>query len=96
MSRYLLSPRARADLDEIWNYTADRWDEEQAENYLRSIEKAMATIAKSPQRGRSYDEVRVGYRRFRIGSHILIYRLIEKQVHIVRILHVSMDVDRHL
>jgi toxin ParE1/3/4 len=96
MSRYVLSPRARADLDEIWDYTADRWDEEQAENYLRSIEKAIEMIAKSPQRGRSYDEVRVGYRRYRVGAHILIYRVLKMQVHVVRILHVAMDVDRHL
>jgi len=31
MSRYILSPRAQADLDEIWDYTAERWGVDQAE-----------------------------------------------------------------
>ena len=35
MSRYLLSPATQADLEHIWDYTADRWDADQAEEYLR-------------------------------------------------------------
>ena len=33
--RFVLKPRAQADLDEIWDYTVDRWGIDQAETYLR-------------------------------------------------------------
>ena len=35
MSRYQLSPRARRDLEGIWDYTAQRWGAAQAEAYIR-------------------------------------------------------------
>jgi hypothetical protein len=34
---FVLSPRAQADLDDIWDYTADRWGLDQAETYTRDI-----------------------------------------------------------
>jgi len=37
--RYDLSNRAMADLRDIWNYTFDRWGEQQAEKYYRGIIK---------------------------------------------------------
>lgn len=40
VSRYLLSPAAQADLEEIWDYTAQRWDVEEAEAYLRRLQHA--------------------------------------------------------
>ncbi|MFQ8432040.1 type II toxin-antitoxin system RelE/ParE family toxin [Amaricoccus sp. W119] len=30
MRGFVLSPAAQADLDEIWDYTAERWGQEQA------------------------------------------------------------------
>ena len=30
---FVFTPRAQSDLDEIWDYTADRWGLEQAETY---------------------------------------------------------------
>ena len=41
MSRYVLSPRARADLDDIWAYTARRWGTDQAEDYIRLVQNAI-------------------------------------------------------
>ena len=37
MARYLLSPRAQADIDGIWDYSVDRWGEERAESYVRGL-----------------------------------------------------------
>jgi len=47
MSRYVLSPRARADLDDIWNYTAQRWGTDQAEDYIRLVQKAIETVSEA-------------------------------------------------
>ena len=97
MSRYLLSPAAQADLEEIWDYTAERWDVDQAEEYLRGLQHAIERAAANPRVGRSCDEIRPGYRKLAAGSHTLYYRLsADGTVDVVRVLHQRMDVDRHL
>jgi toxin ParE1/3/4 len=74
MSRYVLSPRARADLDEIWNYTTQRWGTAQAEDYIRLLQRAIETVAEEPRRGRTCDEVRKGYRKYSVGSRTVFYK----------------------
>ena len=97
MSRYLLSPAAQADLEQIWDYTNDRWGIYQAEEYLRGLQRAIERAAANPRIGRPCDEIRPGYRRLAAGSHLLFYRVTaEGIVDVVRVLHQRMDVDRHL
>jgi toxin ParE1/3/4 len=96
MLGYLLTPRARADLDEIWDYTAKRWSVAQAERYLREIQRGVEAVASKPGLGRRCDEIRAGYYKMPVGSHILFYRRTDSRIQIVRILHQSMDVERHL
>lgn len=96
-SRYLLSPAAQADLEQIWDYTHDRWGIGQAEEYLRELQHAIDRAAANPRIGRACDEIRPGYRKLPAGSHTLFYRVTaEDVVDVVRILHQRMDVDRHL
>ena len=97
MSRYLLSPAAQADLEQIWNYTRDRWGVDQAEEYLRELQRAIERAAANPRIGRACDEIRPGYRKLAAGSHVLFYRMnAEGIIDVVRVLHERMDVDRHL
>jgi hypothetical protein len=37
MSGYLLSPRAQADLEEIWDYSEEIWGTDRAERYVRDL-----------------------------------------------------------
>jgi toxin ParE1/3/4 len=96
MTRYLLRPRAQRDLEEIWTYTARTWSPAQAETYVRHVQHSCGMIAVDPRLGRSCDDIRAGYRKFRSGSHFLFYRPIKDGVEIVRILHFSMDFEQHL
>ena len=96
MSRFALSPLARADIDAIWDYTADRWSEEQADRYIHHLREAMETIARDPRRGRGCDQLRPGYRRYSVGAHVLFFRVATNGIEIIRVLHQSMDFDRHL
>ena len=96
MTGYILSPLARADLDSIWDHTSKRWDDGQAEAYLRMIQAAIETVAGNPKLGRRYDEVRTGYRRHRAGSHLILYRETSDAIDIVRVLHEKMDIGSHL
>jgi toxin ParE1/3/4 len=92
---YSLRPRAEADLEEIWLYTRDRWSLEQAESYLRAMSEAFAGLASGSLVGR-VSNVRNGYLKYAVGSHLIFYVKIADGVEVVRVLHERMDVLRHL
>lgn len=96
MSGYSLTPRARADLKAIWTYTADRWTVEQADRYIGLLHGAMRIVAAEPRRWQSCDHVRAGYFKYSAGSHVLFFRQHESGIVVVRVLHQSMDFERHL
>lgn len=96
MSRYRLAPAAQRDLSLIWDFTEERWGVRQAESYLTEIRAAIERIAYDPGRGRACDEIREGYRRYSIGSHLLFYVESTDGVDVIRILHQRMDPTRHL
>jgi toxin ParE1/3/4 len=95
MSRYVLSPRAEADLDEIWDYTARHWGAGQAERYVRPTGAVIQALAAAPHRGKICDHIREGYRKHPAGSHVIFYRLLDGGIDVVRILHNRVDFDRH-
>lgn len=96
MKRYRLTPAAQQDLSEIWDFTEERWDVHQAETYIAEIRSAIERIAGDPTRGRGCDEIRPGYRRYAIGSHLVFYTETDDTVDVIRILHQRMDPARHL
>jgi len=96
MSGYALTPRARADLKAIWIYTADHWSVEQADRYVGLLHGAMRIVAAEPRRWRPCDHIRAGYFKYSAGSHVLFFRRHASGIAIIRILHQSMDFDRHL
>ena len=96
MSSFIVAPLAKNDLDEIWHYSVGEWGVTQAERYLRDIENAIEALVVNPELGRRCDEIRAGFRKYLVGSHILFYKLENRQrINIVRILHQRMDVERH-
>ncbi|WP_343708852.1 type II toxin-antitoxin system RelE/ParE family toxin [Mycobacterium sp.] len=97
MSGYLFSPAARADVEHIWDYTAEHWGVDQAENYLLELQHSIERAVANPRIGQACDEIRAGYRKLASGSHVLFYRAAADDViDVVRILHQRMDIDRHL
>jgi toxin ParE1/3/4 len=96
MTAYVLSPRARSDIEEIWDYTAGRWNVRQAEIYVRQIQHAIETVAAEPKLARSCDDIRQGYWKYPTGSHVLFFRMTDDGIDVVRILHNRMDFERHL
>ena len=90
------SRRAKADIRGIWDYTVDVWGTGQAGIYLGILEAAVDAIAENPKLGRPCNDIRQGYRKHLVGSHVLYYRLKRKGVFVVRILHQRMDPERNL
>lgn len=92
---YRLTPRAEADLEEIWLYTFKHWSAEQADSYLAAIITAFSQLATGKASGRPVD-IRDGYFKYPAGSHFIFYRLAATGLVVIRILHQRMDVERHL
>jgi toxin ParE1/3/4 len=96
VARLVISPLAQHDLDKIWDYTCDHWDWRQADRYTESIKTACGDLAAGLRRGRSCDDIRTGYCRLAVGSHIIFYKQDTGIIDVKRILYQSMDFQRHL
>jgi toxin ParE1/3/4 len=97
MAEFYLTNKAVEDLGEIWDYTVENWSENQAEIYYFLIVNSFQKLAKRPGQGKSYEGVESSVFGFRIGQHVVFYRLISvNEIEIVRILHGMMDLKNHL
>lgn len=77
----------------IWDYTADRWGEDQAEQYARQVEHDLTAAANGSRLIRPLDKVW----RIKSGHHLCIFQTLPNgDIEIVRILHERMDAGTHL
>lgn len=96
MAMFKLAPSADSDLQEIWEYTENRWGAEQAGNYLRKLDRRMTYLARNPKRGKRRTELPGGPISYHEQKHVIFYRCKETGIEIIRILHGSIDFPRHL
>ncbi len=96
MLDFALRPKARSDLDGIWDHTVQTWGRDQARTYLRSMTKAFKTLAERPALGRIYNEVYEGLRVYPSGKHLIFYFATGTGIDIVRVLHQRMDIPSRL
>ena len=90
-----LSPLAENDMEDVWTYSATQWSTVQAEVYTRDLLVAFADLAAGRRIGVPIT-ARPKYLRLLVGSHAIFYQVTETSIDIIRVLHQSMDVRRHL
>ena len=88
--------KARRDLKDIWLYTYENFGLEQADTYFDQLESGMETIQTNPKIGVACDYIRNGYRQFKVNQHYIFYRIEKRTIHVVRVLHESMQTSSHL
>lgn len=71
MAEYRLSPRARSNLDELFDYIVAQWGLPQAMRYADLIETACANLAEAHLQARGCAEIRPGYRRHSVEQHVI-------------------------
>jgi len=96
MHNYRLTPSAKSDLIEIWNYTVEIWGEKQAEKYLQDIEDKLNQLPANPELGKQRPEIAPGYYSFPAQKHIIFYLHSDHHIDIIGILHGKMDIDKNL
>lgn len=95
MREVLYTPRAQQDMEEIWDYTVARWGVAQADSYIRIVVTACERIAEGSTGGQPAEDIRAGYWRQIVASHVVFYREQAERIVVVRILHQRMDVASH-
>jgi toxin ParE1/3/4 len=96
MGNYRLSVAAAADIEDIFEYGILIFGLTQARSYLQAMEKHFAILAENYAIGREAYDLTNGLRRFNYGSHIIFYLIVDNGILVVRVLHQSVDFQRHL
>ena len=92
MAEFYLTNKAVEDLNSIWNYTFDKWSEEQADRYYQLLLDSCQDVAENPNLGKNYDGIEINLLGLKTNRHIIFYRQMESNnVEITRILHGRMD-----
>jgi plasmid stabilization system protein ParE len=86
---------AKLELIKLRTYSIDKWGLTVATHYISDVRDAAKLIASTPHRARPLKQ---GFHHIRVRSHYLIAKIDEqaKTVIIARLLHVAMDIERHL
>jgi toxin ParE1/3/4 len=99
-----LGKEAETDFINILVWTTATFGPSQAENYQERLIALLSALAEDPFQiaSKSRDEIGAGLRTLHMGArrikgrHLLLYRVRETEIQIVRILHDAMDLTRHL
>jgi toxin ParE1/3/4 len=92
---HIRTSQAGSDLDGIWYYVATKSGSlDVADRLIDSITDRFSLLARYPNLGRARDEdLREGLRSFPAGEYIIIYRIQDGDVVILRVLHASRDIE---
>ena len=92
MVKVILRQKAIDDLNDIWEYTFEKWSVKQADNYYATIKLACNTIGQNPNVGKEYEGINKNLLGLKSGKHIIFYQsLSEDKIEVIRILHERMD-----
>ena len=97
MAKYELTNKAVEDLSGIWEYTLERWSEQQADKYFNLLLGSCQDIANNPELGKNYEGITKDLFGLKTNRHIVFYRKrINQPIEITRILHERMDLKNRL
>lgn len=94
MKAVAFTPAAQADMAEIWDYTADRWGIDQADDYLDDIRDACYALAMGQKQGRP--SALPDFQKYLCGSHVIYFLDYPDRLNVIRILHQRQDAQRHV
>ena len=97
MAKVILRQKAIDDLNDIWDYTFDKWSAKQADKYYATIKLACNGIGQDPDVGKEYYGINKNLLGLKSGKHIIFYKSIsEDKIEVIRILHERMDLKKRI
>ena len=93
MSRgYVLTQLAEADLDQTWNYVAERFGFDAADRVLESLHNAFRLLANNPDIGHNREEIAgPPYSFWPVGPSLIAFRPDVHPIQIVRVVRGERD-----
>ena len=89
---YVLTPLAEADLDDIWDYVAERFGYDLADDVLESLHRAFRLLAENPDIGHIREDIAPPpYSFWPIGPSLVALRPDVRPVQIVRVVRGERD-----
>jgi plasmid stabilization system protein ParE len=89
---YDLTPLAEADLDDTWDYVADRFGFDVADGVLDSLHKAFQLLAENPEIGHARKDIApLPYSFWPVGPSLIAYRTDARPLQIVRVVRGARD-----
>lgn len=86
-----LSPQAEADLENIWHFGAAEWSPVRADQYIDALVAVFDLLLAMPGIARERTEFTPPVRIHPTGPHLVIYRIEDNCLHIVRVLGGRQD-----
>ena len=77
-------------------YTSEKWGPQQEASYLDGLWTKFEEIIGSPSKWRARDDLFPGCKIAAHGKHVILFRIEKDVLQVVRILHSSMDLPRHI
>ena len=87
-----ITTQAQADMDDAWDYLAER-NPAAADRLLDDLLERAHFHAQHPLAGRPRDDLVPGLRSFVVRPYVAFYRVAEDTIEVVRVLHGSRDID---
>ncbi len=89
---YSLTPLAEGDLDDTWDYVADRFGFDVADGVLDSLHRAFQLLAENPEIGHPREDIApLPYSFWPVGPSLIAYRPDVQPVQIVRVVRGARD-----
>ena len=85
-NNFALHPKADEDLERIWYYSATNWSVDRANQEIDELYLTFTNISLMPKLGRERAEVNPPVRIHTHGAHVIVYRIENDIVRIVRVL----------
>jgi len=97
MAKVILRQEAIDDLNIFWDYTFEKWSENQADKYYATIKMTCNGIGENPDIGKEYDGINKNLLGLKSGKHIIFYQQISiDRIEIIRILYERMDLKNRI
>jgi len=94
--KFRIRPKADKDLENIYEYSYQEFGSARADQYIRELDAVFHTLADEPTLGRDYSHVRPNLMAYKVVSHVVFFKPAVYGATIIRVLHKSMDYERHL
>jgi toxin ParE1/3/4 len=93
---YRLYQKAIEDLESIYLYSVAQFGIKRTDNYILDIEKTFQQLANNPEIARKCYYIRRNLRAITYGSHIIFFKVTSNGIAIIRVLHQSMNHEKHI